>query len=114
RTRFSGGVVAAEKLSRLLRAGTEVLGRFWLAERGPDERHIAPGVARWTADGGTFLQLIGPLQGWPEELSGPFRVVHGITTDGERLTLLDATVASLSFPARNRIALRSYTTLVGD
>ena len=107
--------MAYPTLSERLRSGTEVLGHFWLAEqRESVEGHSAAGVARWTPDGGTYLQLIGPLDGWPKEVSGPFRVVHGVTTEGDELTLLNATVASVSFPTHSRMALRSYTTVVGD
>src|SRR4051812_45745027 len=106
--------MAVETLSQRLRARGEVLGRFWLAEHGPGGEHAAPGVARWAPDGGTYLQLIGPLDRWPTGVGGPFRVVHGVTTEGQSLTLLNATVASLSFPTHSRVALRSYTTIVGD
>src|SRR5438045_5594178 len=87
-------------------AGAGMTGYFWPA--GTDLETTA--VLRWTPSGGAVLELIGgPV--WPRELGGPPFVVHGINTDGDPVTLLDAWVKRASFT--RPVVLHSGTLALG-
>lgn len=86
--------------ARRLQDRGEVYGRFVIA--GSDAPDDAPGVLRWAQDGGAELTLIGPLpEGWPRHVH-EHMTVHGLTLEGDDVSLLNAYVSrvtsqSLSF-----------------
>lgn len=96
------------KTKKHLLAGEPLTGHFW----PPDGGEPAPCLLRWTAEEGAYLDLIEPPVGWKGDLGGRGFTVHGVSSAGEELTLLDAWVTRVELG--DRIArLHCPTVAVG-
>lgn len=94
-----------------LRNRGDVLGHFWLPDHEKDASHVAPGVLHWDEEDGAELRLIGPLTGWPKEVSGPV-TVWGKTVGREDLTLTDAFVSMIPI-GPTALHIRGSTLILG-
>jgi ApeA N-terminal domain 1 len=85
-------VPPVRKTAQLLTEGKTVAGEFW-PSHGGDPAH---GILNWTAVDGCQIEIIGTAKGWDAGLGGPRFTLHGVTTLGEEISLLDAWVNQIS------------------
>lgn len=65
--------------------GRDLLGHFGPAETSP----TTPGLLSWSAEYGARLELVEPEDKWPNDMGGAQFTVHGVTRDGDDITLLN-------------------------
>lgn len=94
-----------------LLTGQAVVGQFEVA----GSTDVVPGVLTWTPESGASLERIDEAAGFPRTFDGPLFVVHAITRNGGKLTLLDAWLNQTTFdgrPTRVRAVTLAYGALV--
>lgn len=100
--------VVWDKTKTALRSGEYVTGHF--APAGSDLD--TPGVLRWSAESGANLDLIGDTSRWPAQFGDERYAIHGLLSDGDQITLLDAMVRTTSFDRQLR-RMSSSTLALG-
>lgn len=95
-----------------LEAQRQLLGRFWRAGTGNDAGHGAAGVLDWSNSDGVTVRLIGPLVGWPRDVTGPF-TVYGETVQGDEISLIDSRITSIPMGGVAGLTLSGTTLLLG-
>jgi hypothetical protein len=96
----------SEKTQAALLAGDDLLGHFGPAGVSP----TTPGLLRWSADHGAHLDLVEPTDEWPNDMGSAQFTVHGLTSNGDDITLLDTWIRYQT--ADNRTTGVSSSTLV--
>jgi hypothetical protein len=92
----------------LLLAGGSIAGRFWPADGG----QAVHAVLRFTPEDGCEVELI-ERSSWSFALGGPWFTLHGETTDGLELTVLDAWVNQID--SVDRVSrVRGSTLAIGE
>jgi ApeA N-terminal domain 1 len=101
-------VPRAEKTTRLLTEGKAVAGEFWPSNGGDPVACIL----NWTAEDGCQVEVIGTAKGWDADLGGPAFTLHGATTLGDEISLLDAWVNQISM-GKEITRLHASTLAIG-
>ena len=99
-----------ESTAASLRQGTPFLGRF--APAGSDNE--VPGALTWSDDDGARLQLLGPVKGWPRELSAEAFDIHGHSYAGDDVTIPGAWINQRSLLPDEPKSAISASLIVGE
>lgn len=98
----------AEKATQLLTEGKAVAGEFWPSNGGEPVACIL----NWTAEDGCQVEVIGTAKDWDADLGGPAFTLHGVTTQGDEISLLDAWVNQISM-GKEITRLHASTLAIG-